>query len=135
MYNKIVLMGRLVRDVDIRYTDNGKIVGKCTLAVDRKQFTKNAAKETDFVNCTVFGKRAEVLAQHVFKGHRVMIEGALRITPYTDKNGTKRVDASVMVDDFVFVEAKGTPSGSSGNGGWESMGDAVSAEEVAAIDF
>ena|SRR3712207_3256552 len=105
--NRVVLVGRLARDPDLRYTPgDGKAVTKFTLAVNRPRFDKNKPQEADFINCTCFGKRAEAIANYVQKGHRFGIEGSLRINKFTDKDGNDRWSTEIFVSDFEFMQDK-----------------------------
>ena len=103
--NKIILLGRLTKDPDIRSTQSGKVVASFTLAVDRP-YTQNGKREVDFIACQIWGKSAEVLGKSVHRGQRILLEGRLQIRQYTDKNGNKRTAAEVVADRFEFIERK-----------------------------
>ncbi|KEI12773.1 single-stranded DNA-binding protein [Clostridium botulinum] len=114
--NKIILVGRLTKDPDLRYTPgDGKAVTKFTLAVNRPRLDKNKHQEADFINCTCFGKRAEAIANYVQKGHKFGIEGSLRINKYTDKNGNDKWSTEVLVSDFEFMQDKTSNTNSNSN--------------------
>ena len=87
--NKIVLMGRLTKDPEVRYTQSGKVVCQFTIAVDRP-FNKEGQKEADFIPIVLWGKQAEVAGNSLQKGHRVLVEGRLQIRSYDDNTGNKR---------------------------------------------
>lgn len=104
--NKIILLGRLTRDPEIRYTQSGKVVASFTIAVDRPFAGQNGQKETDFINCVLWGKSAETFGNSVFKGHRTLVEGRLQVRTYDAKDGSKRYATEVICDRFEFVEHK-----------------------------
>ena len=122
--NKVILMGRLTKDVEMRQTPNGVSVARFTLAVNRR-FAKEGQQQADFINCVIWGKSAETLGNSVHKGQRVLVEGRLQIRPYTDKNGNKRTAAEVVCGRFEFIERR-EQSGSQGEPqGMESFGQQV----------
>lgn len=104
--NSIVLLGRMTKDAEVRYTSTGKVVASFSLAVDRPYTGTDGKREADFINCTIWGKSAETLGNSVHKGQRVLVEGRLQIRQYTDKNGNKRTAAEVVTDRFEFIERK-----------------------------
>ena len=83
--NKVVLMGRLTKDLEVRYTQTGKVVTQFTLAVDRPFKDANGNKETDFIPVVVWGKAAELVGNSCQKGHRLLIDGRLQIRSYDAK--------------------------------------------------
>lgn len=109
--NNIQLVGRLTRDPELTYTPgNGLAIVKFTLAVERPRFDKSKPKEADFINCVMFGKRAETIANYVQKGHRFGVIGRLQINKYVDKDGNNRWSSDVIVNDFEFMQDKGNNS-------------------------
>lgn len=111
--NKIDLVGRLTRDPELKFAaGNGNAITKFTLAVNRPRFDKSKEQEADFINCTCFGKRAEAIANFVLKGHRLGVSGRLQINKYVDKDGNNRWSADVVVEDFEFMQDKGTSADS-----------------------
>lgn len=104
--NKIVLLGRLVKDIDIKYTQSGKVVASFTLAVDRPFAGQDGKREADFINCQMWGKSAELLGNSVHKGQRVLVEGRLQIRQYEDKQGAKRWITEVVCDRFEYIEKR-----------------------------
>lgn len=104
--NKVVLLGRLTKDCDVRYTSTGKVVCQFTMAVDRP-FNKDGQKEADFIPVVMWGKQAEVAGNSLQKGHRVLVEGRLQIRSYDDNNGNKRYVTEVIANSFEFIERKG----------------------------
>lgn len=107
--NKIQLVGRLTKDPELSFLQgSGTAVTKFILAVNRPQFDKSKPQEADFIPCVCFGKRAEAIANYVFKGHRFGLSGRLQINKYVDKEGQNRWSTDVVVEDFEFMQDKGT---------------------------
>lgn len=131
--NKVILLGRLVKDADVRYTNSGKVVAAFTLAVDRPFAGADGKREADFINCQIWGKPAELMGNSVQKGQRVLVEGRLQIRSYEDKQGAKRYVTEVVCDRFEYIERKAdTTSGGQHNaqqGGFGSMGEQVPFDE------
>ena len=136
--NKVILMGRLTRDPEVRYTQTGKVVCQFTLAVDRPFTNQEGQREADFVPIVVWGKIAELCGNSLTKGQRALVEGRLQIRSYDAKDGTKRWVTEVIANSVEFIERKATGSGMSGNssgGGagskseMESFGSAVPFDE------
>ncbi len=105
--NRVILCGRLVRDPEIKYSQGEKpmAVAKFTLAVDRK-FKKEGEQSADFINCTAFGKTAEVIEKYVFKGTKLIVEGRWQTGSYTNKDGNKVYTNDCAVDSIEFCESK-----------------------------
>ncbi len=104
MLNKSILIGRLTRDPELRYTTNGMAVAKLCLAVDRPQFNKEREKETDFIDVVVWSKLAEICANNLGKGRLVAVEGRLQIRSYEDNQGIKRKVAEVVAENVKFLD-------------------------------
>ena len=102
MLNKIILIGRLVRDVDLKYTQSGIAVATFTLAVDRGFKNANGERETDFIDITVWKQQAENCANYLSKGKLVAVEGSLQIRTY-EKDGQKRKIAEVVANNVQFL--------------------------------
>lgn len=101
--NKVILLGRLAKDVDIRTTPSGMAIGKFTLAVNRKK-DSNGEQKADFFNCTTFGKSAEALSKYCKKGSQLLISDAeININNYTDKEGKQRQSVDIVVRSFEFI--------------------------------
>lgn len=107
--NRIVLMGRLTKDPEVKYTQSGKVVTTFTLAVDRP--TSKEEREADFIPIVVWGKSAELAGNSLQKGHRVLLEGRLQIRSYEAKDGSKRWVSEVIANGFEFIERKGESAG------------------------
>lgn len=102
--NKIVLLGRLTRDIELRQAGETS-VANFSLAVNRT-FHRDGEPDADFFNCVAFGKRAETLAQYVHKGNQLAIEGHVQIGSYTNKDGVNVKTFDVMIDGFDFISSK-----------------------------
>ena len=102
--NKIVLLGRLTRDIELRQAGETS-VANFSLAVNRT-FKRDCEPDCDFFNCVAFGKRAETLAQYVHKGNQLAIEGHVQMGQYTNKDGANVKTFDVMVDGFDFIGGK-----------------------------
>lgn len=103
--NIVTLMGRLVRDVDLRMTANNMAVAKFTIAVDRK-FKREGDPTADFFNCTAFGKPAEVISKYFAKGKMIAISGRVQNESYTSKDGNKVTATGIIVEGFYFCGDK-----------------------------
>lgn len=105
--NKVILMGRLVRDPEVRYSQGAEplAVARYTLAVDRPM-NKNGEKEADFIGCVAFGKLGEFAEKHLKKGMKIAIEGRLQVRSWDDKDGKKRGTTEVVISSHEFCEKK-----------------------------
>lgn len=101
--NKVILMGNLTRDPEIRYggQDNQKAIGRFTIAVNRK-----VGNEVDFFNCTCFDKKAEFAEKYLHKGSKVLIAGRIQLEAYTNREGQKVTGVQVYPEDIEFAEKK-----------------------------
>lgn len=104
--NIAVLQGRLTKDVEVRYTDTGKVVANFTLAIDRPFVKEGGQREADFIPIVLWNKTAEVAGNNVHKGDRLLVEGRIQVRNYTDKNGVKRYITEVVGDRIEFIEYK-----------------------------
>lgn len=111
MLNKIVLMGRLTRDPELRKTDSGTSVASFTIAVDRDFKAKSGEKETDFIDIVVWRSTADFVSQYFTKGRMAVVDGRLQIRSWTDKDGGKRRAAEVVADNVYFGDSKKSDSG------------------------
>ena len=101
--NTVILIGRLTRDPELRYTNSGHAVANFTLAVDRP-FSKE--KETDFIPIIVWQKQAENCAEYLLKGSQVAVEGRLQVRGYEDKQGNKRSATEVVASSVQFLDTR-----------------------------
>lgn len=112
MLNHIVLMGRLVRDPELRRTQSGLPVVSFRIAVDRDFGTKeDGSKETDFIDIVAWRNTAEFVSKYFAKGRMAVVSGRLQMRSWTDNNGQKRINAEVVADNVYFGDSK--PSGNS----------------------
>jgi len=102
--NKIILIGRLTRDPELRYTPQGVPVASFSLAVDRSFTNQAGERETDFVNCVAWRKLGEVVGNHLTKGRLAAVDGRLQIRGYEAQDGTKRQVAEVVCDNVQFLD-------------------------------
>jgi len=124
-FNKVMLMGRLTRDPEMRYTPSGMAVAKVGLAVGRRYFNKNTqqtVEESTFIDCEAWGKQAETINQYMRKGRPLFIEGRLKFDTWESKEGQKRSKLSVVIENFQFVDSGGGGGNGGGNGGGDSGG-------------
>jgi single-strand DNA-binding protein len=125
-FNKVMLMGNLTRDIEIRHTSGNTAVGNFGLAVNRKFKTQSGdqREEVTFIDCEVWGRTAEVMAQYLSKGRPVFVEGRLKLDQWEDRNGGgKRSKLSVVVENFQFIDSgQGGGSRGGGGGGYASSG-------------
>ena len=112
--NKVILMGRLTRDPEVRYAqgDNAMAIARYSLAVDRR-FKRDGEPDADFINCVAFGKSGEFAEKYLKKGTKVAVVGRIQTGSYTNKDGQKVYTTDVVVEEQEFAESKN--SGSSNN--------------------
>ena len=108
MYNKVILVGNLTRDIELRYSQSGMGIANTAIATSRK-FTKNGekAEEVCFVDITFFARSAEVANQYLRKGSKILVEGRLNFDQWVDQNGQKRSKHSVVVETMQMLDSKG----------------------------
>lgn len=106
MLNKIFIMGRLTRDPELRRTNNGTAVASFSLAVDRDYKNADGTKETDFIDVVAWRQSAEFVSKYFSKGRMAVVEGRLQMRDWTDKDGNKRRNAEVFVDNIYFGDSK-----------------------------
>ena len=108
--NRIFLLGRLVRDPEVRVTPTERTVCTFTLAVDRPFTAKSGQREADFINIVTWNKTAELCGNSLLKGQRALVEGRLQIRSYDDKDGNRHWVTEVIADRVEFIERKGSGS-------------------------
>lgn len=104
--NKAVIMGRMTKDPEIRYTETGKTVVQFTLAVDRPFTNEQGKRDADFIPVVVWGKGAELIGNSCAKGHRLLVEGRIQIRNFDAKDGTKHWVTEIIANNFEFIERK-----------------------------
>lgn len=122
--NKVILMGRLTRDPEVRYSqgDNSLAIARYTLAVDRR-FKRDGETSADFINCVVFGKAAEFSEKYFRQGLRVIISGRIQTGSYTNKEGVKVYTTEVVVEEQEFAESKKSSEGNASAAGAQQPGE------------
>lgn len=103
--NNVILMGRLTKDPEVRYSQNGNAVASYTLAVDRR-FKKDGEPDADFIRCVVFGKSAEFAEKYLKQGMRITIRGRIQTGSYTNTKGDKVYTTDVVVEEQEFAQNK-----------------------------
>ncbi len=115
MLNKAILIGRLVRDPELRYTTTGIATATFTIAVDRPFTNQGGEREADFIDIVTWRKQAENVANHLTKGRLVAVDGRLQIRSYDDKNGIKRKVAEIIADQVRYLDKKETDTSADTN--------------------
>jgi len=116
--NKVIMIGRLTRDPEIRYGQgaNGVMIGSFSIAVDRR-FKREGDPDADFFDCTSFGKQAEFVEKYLKKGIKIVVEGRLQNDNYTNKDGQKVYRTRIVVESLEFAESKAASDNSGYTGG------------------
>ncbi len=119
--NKVILMGRLTRDPEVRYSagENATAVARYTLAVDRRFRREGSDQTADFIGCVAFGRSAEFAEKYFRQGLKVVVTGRIQTGSYTNKDGVKVYTTDVVVEDQEFAESKNASQGAS-DGGYQS---------------
>lgn len=125
--NKVILLGRLTRDPDVRYSqgENPIAIARFTIAVDRRFTKKDEGQTADFIGCVAFGKQAEFAEKYLRQGTKMLVTGRIQTGSYTNKDGQKVYTTDVAVEEMEFAESKGSK-----DSGQE--GTAASAQKTAA---
>ena len=110
--NKVLLMGRLTRDPDIRYSqgENSQPIARYTLAVDRRFRRQDSDQNADFIGCVAFGRSAEFAEKYLRQGIKIVVTGRIQIGSYTKNDGTRVYTTDVIVEDQEFAESKNASS-------------------------
>ncbi len=123
--NKVILMGRLTRDPEVRYSQgaNQTAVARFSVAVDRR-FKRDGEPDADFFNCTCFGKQAEFVERYLHKGTKILLSGRVQNDNYTNKDGQMVYSVRIMVDEIEFAESRNSSGNEGGynNGGYNNGG-------------
>ncbi|MDO4622640.1 MAG: single-stranded DNA-binding protein [Eubacteriales bacterium] len=114
--NKVILMGRLTRDPDIRYSqgENAQAVARYTLAVDRRFSRRDGEQSADFIGCVAFGRSAEFAEKYLHQGTKIVVEGRIQTGSYTKQDGTRVYTTDVVVENQEFAESKAAAQTSMG---------------------
>lgn len=123
--NKVILMGRLTRDPEVRYTqgENAMAIAKYSLAVDRRGSRNSDDQTADFINITAFGRAGEFAEKYLHKGTKVLVTGRIQTGSYTNKEGVKVYTTDVIAEDQEFAESKS--AGASNGGGYQESNQAA----------
>lgn len=116
-YNKVLLMGNLTRDVELKHTPSNMAVANIGLAVNDRWKDKDSGEwqeRANFIDCEAWGRTAEILHQYLSKGRPVFVEGRLKLDQWQDKDGSNRSKLKVVIEGFQFIDSKG---GGGGGGG------------------
>ena len=143
--NKVILMGRLTRDPEVRYSQGASqtAVARFSVAVDRR-FKREGEPDADFFNCTAFGKQAEFVERYLHKGIKILLSGRVQNDNYTNKDGQMVYSVRVIVEEIEFAESKNASGGNAGgygngggynNGGYAGGGNSVPAPSGAGDGF
>ena len=110
--NKVILMGRLTRDPEIRYSqgERSMAIARYTLAVDRK-FKKDGEQSADFISCVAFGRNGEFVEKYLHQGTKILVEGRIQTGSYTNKDGQKVYTTDVVIEECEFAESKSSSIG------------------------
>ena len=121
-FNKVLLVGNLTRDPELKHTPSNQAVAQIGLAVNRNFQTKDGEKreETTFVDCEAWGRTAEVMSQYLAKGRPVLVEGRLKLDQWQDKDGNNRSKLKVVIENFQFLGGRGEGGQGGGGGGGQS---------------
>ena len=117
--NKVILMGRLTRDLEVRYSnqgDNQLAIARFTLAVDRRMARRdgNDQQTADFISCTAFGRQGEFAERYLHQGTKVVLEGRIQTGSYTNREGQKVYTTDVIAESIEFAESKAASAGNAG---------------------
>ena len=117
--NKAILMGRLTRDPEVRYsqTDSNMAIARFSLAVDRRFKKQGDTVTADFFNCTAFGKQGEFVEKYLEKGTKIVVTGRIQNDNYTNKDGQKVYSVQIMVEEIEFAESKASAQSNEGSDG------------------
>ena len=131
--NKVILMGRLTRDPEVRYSagESSTAVARYTLAVDRR-FKRDGEPTADFINCVTFGRSAEFAEKYLRQGTKIAITGRIQTGSYTNKEGQRVYTTEVVVEEQEFAESKANSGG--GEGGYQAPSAQRPAPSAASAD-
>ena len=133
--NKVILMGRLTRDPDVRYSqgDSPMAIARYTLAVDRRFRRDNDQQTADFISCVAFGRNGEFAEKYLHQGTKIVAEGRIQTGSYTNKDGNKVYTTEVVVENQEFAESKA--SASNNEGGFQPQAQSAPTAPSPEMDF
>ena len=125
MFNKVILVGNLTRDCELRYLPSGSAVCTTGIATNRKFKNQQGEQKEEvcFIDITFFGRTAEIANQYLSRGKKVLVEGRLKLDQWTDQNGGKRSKHSITADNLQMLDSKNSNSGENNNYGGNSYGE------------
>ena len=115
MINRVILVGRITKDPEIRYLQNGTATVSFTIACDRQYVAQNGERGADFINCVAFGRSAEFAEKYLKQGTKIVATGRIPTGSYTNKDGNKVYTTDVVIEDQEFAESKGSSSSDGGS--------------------
>ena len=120
MYNKVVLVGNLTRDVEIRYSQSGSAIGNVGIATSRKWKSQTGEQKDEvmFIDLTFFGRTAEIANQYLRKGSKVLVDGRLQLQQWTAQDGSKRSKHAVTVENLQMLDSKADAQNPNNNNGY-----------------
>ena len=123
MYNKVILMGNLTRDIEIRYSQSGSAIGNTGIAVNRKWKTQTGEQKEEvmFIDLTLFGRTAEIANQYLRKGRQVLVDGRLSLDQWTAQDGSKRSKHAVIVENLQMLGGRDDAQAGGGSYGSQSQ--------------
>ncbi len=137
--NKVLLMGRLTRDPEVRYSagDNSQAFARYTLAVDRRgrRDAGSDQQTADFISCVVFGKGAEFAEKYLHKGTKIVVSGRIQTGSYVNRDGQKVYTTDVVVEDQEFAESKAASESSGAGSGYQQPAAAAPSQSSSTDDF
>ena len=125
--NKVILMGRLTRDPEVRYGagENSTAVARYTIAVDRR-FKRDGEQNADFIGCVAFGRNAEFAEKYLCQGTKIVLTGRIQTGSYTNRDGQKVYTTDIVVEEQEFAESKAATAGNGGQGNYSRSSSAPS---------
>lgn len=125
--NKVILMGRLTRDPEVRYGagENSTAVARYTIAVDRR-FKRDGEQNADFIGCVAFGRNAEFAEKYLRQGTKIVLTGRIQTGSYTNRDGQKVYTTDIVVEEQEFAESKAATAGNGGQGNYSRSSSAPS---------
>ena len=132
--NKTILMGRLTKDPDVRYSqgENSRAIARYTLAVDRRRVNADGQRDADFISCVAFDRAAEFAERYLHKGSKIAVTGRIQTGSYTNRDGQKVYTTDVIIEDQEFAESKAASQSGSYQGGQSSYQAPAREEKPAA---
>ena len=106
--NSVQIIGRLTKDIELRYAQTGTAIAMFTVAVNRRYKNQNGEQEADFIRCKAFKKAAEILAQYTGKGSQIGIEGTIQTGSFDGQDGKRVFTTDIIVNNFDFLDSKGS---------------------------